>query len=279
MPLTGTTDLLRTACDEGWALGAFNVENMEMAQAVVSAAEELGAPVILQTTPSTLRYGNLRLYRAIAGAVAEDASVPVAIHLDHGDSFELSLKALRHGYTSIMFDGSPYPYEENVSLTAAVVRACAPNGVPVEGELGRLGGKEDDLVTDQVAYTQPEEAADFVHRTKVTSLAVAIGTAHGFYKGTPRLDVDLLSRIHAAVDVPLVLHGGSGLSDDTVRDCIRRGIAKVNFATEMRAAYSAAVRDHLAQAPGTIDPKTFTAAARRAVRDLVADRIRLCSMA
>src|SRR5665647_1363981 len=255
----------------------FNIENMEMAQAVVAAAEETGAPVILQTTPSTVRYAGLGVYRAIAEAVATDASVPVAMHLDHGDSYELAAQALRLGYTSIMFDGSSLPYEENVEITTAVVRACAPNGVPVEGELGRVGGKEDDLTVDTATYTDPAQAVDFVERTGVSSLAVAIGTVHGVYRGVPVLDVDLLARIRSVVDVPLVLHGASGLSEDAVRACIDAGIAKVNFATELRAAYSSAVEDYFAGAPGTIDPKKYGSVARDAVQRLAADKIKLCT--
>ncbi|HZL03824.1 MAG TPA: class II fructose-bisphosphate aldolase [Coriobacteriia bacterium] len=275
MPLTTTHEMLRSATDEGWAVCAFNIENMEMAQAVVAAAEKAGAPVILQTTPSTVRYAGLRMYRAIADAVAADATVPVAMHLDHGDSFELAAQALRLGYSSIMFDGSPCAYEENIAVTAAVVRACAPNGIPVEGELGRVGGKEDDLVVDAATFTDPDQAVDFVQRTGISSFAVAIGTVHGAYKGTPVLDLDLLRRIRDVVEIPLVLHGSSGLPEEAVKACIAAGIAKVNFATELRQVYSAAVESHLAAAPGTIDPKKYSGAAREAVQQLAADKIRL----
>ena len=253
MPLTTTTEMLLDAQRGGYAVGAFNVENMEMVQAVVEAAESLGSPVILQTTPSTVKYGGLDQYHAMVTAAAARATVPVALHLDHGDSFELSARALRVGYTSVMFDGSSRPYDENVAISAAVVRMCAPAGIPVEGELGKVGGKEDSLHVAEVAYTDPDQAADFVERTGVSSLAVAIGTAHGVYSGVPVLDVALLARIRLTVDIPLVLHGGSGLSDDAIRECIRTGIAKVNFATELRIAFSRAVATYLGDAPTTID--------------------------
>jgi len=277
MPLTSTTDLLLEAQRGGYAVGAFNVENMEMVQAVVEAAEQLHAPVILQTTPSTVRYGGLDQYHAMVAAAAASAAVPVALHLDHGDSFELAAQALRTGYTSVMFDGSSRPYEENVAVSAAVVQMCRPAGVPVEGELGRVGGKEDSLSVDAVAYTDPAQAAEFVERTGVSSLAVAIGTAHGVYSGVPVLDVALLGEIRAQVEVPLVLHGGSGLEDAAVARCIQTGIAKVNFATELRIAFSRAVAAYLTDAPTTIDPKKYGAVGRDAVRTLAAAKIRLCA--
>ena len=164
MPLTTTTEMLKKAQAEGYAVGAFNVENMEMVQAVVAAAEELRAPVILQTTPSTVRYGGLEYYYAMASAAAKSASVPVAIHLDHGDSFELAVRALRVGYTSIMIDGSHKSFEDNIAITSAVQAACAPSTVSVEAELGMVGGKEDDLESTGDVYTNPQQAAEFAQR-------------------------------------------------------------------------------------------------------------------
>ena len=194
MPLVTSEKMLLDAQKHGYAVGAFNIEDFEMAQAVVSAAQELRAPVILQTPPSTVRYGGLAMYRAVAAAAAAEASVPVALHLDHGDSFPLAMQALRAGYTSIMIDGSHLPFEENIAVTKAVVAACSPSGIPVEAELGKVGGKEDDLESGG-GYTDPEEAAEFARQTGVTSLAVAIGTAHGVYKGVPKLDVERLTQI------------------------------------------------------------------------------------
>jgi tagatose 1,6-diphosphate aldolase GatY/KbaY len=249
---------------------------MEMIQAVIGAAEALRAPVIIQTTPGTLKYGSLDLYLANAAALAKTSPVPIAIHLDHGDSFALALKAFRAGYTSIMIDASQYPLEENIARTEAVVACCGPNRVPVEGELGRVGGKEDDRDGGAAGYTDPGEAADFVKRTGVSSLAVGVGTAHGVYAKTPVLNVELISVLRETVPVPLVLHGASGLSDEVVKDCIERGICKVNFATELRIAYTEAVKAYLAGDPLVMDPKKFGAPARDAVREKVMERIRVC---
>ena len=268
--------MLLDAQKNGYAVAAFNIENMEMAQAVTKAAEKLGAPVMLQTTPSTVRYGGLSFYYAIAKAAAEGVSTPVAIHLDHGDSFELAMQALRKGYTSIMIDGSRRVFEENIALTKSVADACRPSRVPVEAELGRVGGKEDDQEGGAGGYTLPEEAAEFVRRTGATSLAVGIGTAHGIYKGEPKLDVERLSAIRKVVDIPLVLHGASGLADEAVRECVRRGICKVNFATELRIAFSNGVKQVLHDTPDVFDPKKYMAAGRESVGRLVEQKIRVC---
>ncbi len=276
MPFVTTEKMLLDAQKGGYAVGAFNVENMEMVQAVAAAAEELHAPVIMQTTPSTVSYAGLDYYYANVKAAAEKASVPIAVHLDHGNSFELAMQALRTGYTSIMIDGSHSVFEENIAVTKAVVDACAPSAVPVEAELGKVGGKEDDLDGGSGGYTVPEEAAEFVARTGVTSLAVAIGTAHGVYVGEPKLDLDRLSEIRKIVSIPLVLHGASGLTDEAVRESIRRGICKVNFATELRIAFSNGVKQVLADAPETFDPKKYNAVGRENVKQLVMNRIRVC---
>ncbi len=276
MPLATTTEMLKKAQEGGYAVGAFNVENMEMAQAIIGAAEELNAPVILQTTPSTVKYAGLSLYYANVAALAAKASVPVAIHLDHGSSFELAMQALREGYTSIMIDGSHSVFEENIAVTKRVVDAAAPNGIPVEAELGKVGGKEDDLDGGNGGYTVPEEAKEFVERTGVSSLAVAIGTAHGVYVGEPKLDVERLKEIRKLVSIPLVLHGASGLSDESVKDCIREGICKVNFATELRIAYSNGVKEVLAEKPDTFDPKVYGKAGREKVKELVKNRMMVC---
>ncbi len=276
MPLV-TRNLLLDAQESGYAVGAFNVENLEMVQAVVAAAEELRSPVILQTTPSTVKYADLEYFYAMVKTAAEKASVPVSIHLDHGNSFELAMRALRAGYTSIMIDGSQKSFEENIAVTKAVVDACHPSGIPVEAELGKVGGKEDDLNGGEGnPYTDPQEAKIFVEATGVDSLAVAIGTAHGVYKGIPKLDVERLSEIRKVVSVPLVLHGTSGVPDDTVRDCISRGICKVNYATDLRIAFSRGVNAVLQSHPETIDPKKYNAQGREEVRQYVMGKIRVC---
>ena len=263
MPLVTTKKMLQDAQDGHYAVGAFNVENMEMVMAVIEAAEELKSPVIMQTTPSTVNYAGLDYYLANVRAAAERAKVPVALHLDHGSSYGLAMQALRTGYTSIMIDGSHEGYEENIAVTKAVADACAPSGIPVEAELGKVGGKEDDLDGGEGdGYTDPQQAKEFVERTGATSLAVAIGTAHGLYKGEPKLDQERLSEIRAVVKVPLVLHGASGVPDEAVRESIRRGICKVNYATELRIAFSVGVKEVLNEKPDTIDPKKYGAAGK-----------------
>ena len=240
MPLVTSEQMLLDAQKGGYAVGAFNVENMEMVKAVIAAAETLKAPVMLQTTPSTVKYGTLETYFGIVAAEAKKAAVPVCLHLDHGSSFELAVQAIKAGYTSVMIDGSHESFEDNIAVTRKVVDVAKACGIPVEAELGKVGGKEDDLEADADTNTDPMEAKEFVERTGVSSLAIAIGTAHGFYAGTPVLDKERVSEIRKVVSVPLVLHGASGLSDDDVRECVQRGMCKVNFATELSVAYSVA---------------------------------------
>lgn len=277
MPLVTTKKMLQDAQEGHYAVGAFNVENMEMVMAVIEAAEELKAPVIMQTTPSTVKYAGLDYYLANVKAAVRRSKVPVALHLDHGSSYGLAMQALRTGYTSIMIDGSHESFEENIAVTKAVVEACAPSDIPVEAELGKVGGKEDDLDGGEGdGYTDPEQAREFVERTGATSLAVAIGTAHGLYKGEPRLDQERLSQIRRAVSVPLVLHGASGVPDEAVRESIGRGICKVNYATELRIAYSDGVKEVLKANPDTIDPKKYGAAGKMHVKAFVMDKIRNC---
>lgn len=280
MPLVTTRKMLIDAQNGHYAVGAFNVENMEMVMAVIQAAEELQAPVILQTTPSTVNYAGLNLYLANVKTMAEKVSVPVAMHLDHGSSFGLAMMALRIGYTSIMIDGSHETYEANIELSKRVVDACRPSDIPVEAELGKVGGKEDDLDGDKGStYTDPQEARVFVEKTGADSLAVAIGTAHGLYKGEPKLDLDRLSEIARVVSVPLVLHGASGVPDETVRQAIARGICKVNYATELRIAYSEGVKEVLNQAPDTIDPKKYGISGIQKVKQFVMEKMITCGCA
>ena len=280
MSLVTTKKMLQDAQEGHYAVGAFNVENMEMVMAVIEAAEELNAPVIMQTTPSTVKYAGLDLYLANVRAAAERAKVPVAMHLDHGSSFDLAMQALRAGYTSIMIDGSHETFENNIAVTKEVADACTPVGVPVEAELGKVGGKEDDLDGgDGDPFTDPLQAKEFVERTGATSLAVAIGTAHGFYKGIPKLDQERLSKIREVVTVPLVLHGASGVPDEAVRESIRRGICKVNYATELRVAYSNGVKEVLKSNPDTIDPKKYGKAGIENVKQFVMARMKNCGCA
>ena len=245
MALVTTRELFADAQKNSYAIGAFNVENMEMVQAVAAAAEM--------------------------------ASVPIVVHLDHGNSFDLAMRALRVGYTSIMIDGSHESFADNVAVSKAVADACHPSGVPVEAELGKVGGKEDDLEAgDENPYTDPQQAKEFVERTGVDSLAVAIGTAHGVYKGIPKVDVDRLSAIREVVSIPLVLHGTSGVPDDIVRECVRRGICKVNYATDLRIAFSRGVKAYMQEDPDVFDPKKYNARGREEVKQYVMSKILVC---
>ena len=274
MPLVTTDLMLKNAQSKGIAVGAFNIENMEMAQAVIAGAEEVNAPVILQTTPSTLRYASVSLYAAMVTALAKTSKVPVAIHLDHGSSFELAQEALNAGYTSVMYDGSHLSFEENINGCKRVKEAAGD--IPVEAELGSIGGKEDDLDVAESTYTDPKKAEELVLKTGVNSLAVAIGTAHGVYSGVPKLDVPRLIEIKKLVSIPLVLHGASGLSKEAVQACIREGICKVNFATELRIAYSDGVKNYLNKNPDTYDPKTYGKAGYEKVKETVLDKLAMC---
>lgn len=276
MPLVTSKQMLLDAQKGGYAVGAFNAENMEMVKAIIRAAEELKAPVMIQTTPSTVKYASLAMFVGMVAAEARDASVPVCLHLDHGSSFELAVQAVKEGYTSVMIDGSKLPFEGNIDVSARVVSVAHPNHIPVEAELGKVGGKEDDLEAVADTNTDPMEAKEFVEKTGIDSLAVAIGTAHGFYVGTPVLDKERLSEIRKVVDVPLVLHGASGLSDEDVSDCVKRGICKVNFATELRKAYTDAGKKLLAEKPDTFDPKKLGEVGMAAVTELVKNRMKVC---
>ena len=212
----------------------------------------------------------------MVSAEAMKASVPVCLHLDHGSSFGLAVRCVMAGYTSVMMDGSKLPFEENIAVSRQVAEMAAAVGIPCEAELGKVGGKEDEVEAVADTNTDPAEAKEFVERTGISSLAVAIGTAHGFYVGTPVLDVERLSEIRKAVDVPLVLHGASGLTDEQVQGCVKRGICKVNFATELRNAYTRAVERYLLDNPNTIDPKAYSKAAMAAVTELVKARMKVC---
>jgi len=277
-----TKEMLKAAQAGKYAIGAFNCENMEMAMAIVAAAEAQKAPVMLQTTPSTVSYAGLDVYYANVRALAERASVPVALHLDHGSSYELAVNAMAAGYSSVMIDGSHESFEDNIAVTRRVVEQAKAKDIPVEAELGKVGGKEDDLDGGSGnGYTDPADAVEFVKATGVDSLAVAIGTAHGVYVGTPVLDVARLAEIRkaleaAGVSIPLVLHGASGLTDESVRECIAEGICKVNFATELRQAYTAGVKEVLAKDPDVYDPKKYGKVAMAKVQALVEDRIKVC---
>ncbi len=273
MAYVTTREMLTRARKEHWAVGAFNAENMEMVQAIIAAAEKMRSPVMIQTTPGTLKYADPMIFAGMVSRMAAAATVPAALHLDHGNSFELAEYCVNQGYTSVMIDGSLLPFEENIALSRRVVDMAGE--IPVEAELGTVGGKEDSHEAG-VAYTDPDQAEEFVRRTGIFSFAPAIGTAHGVYKAEPKLDLDRLSEIAGRVSIPLVLHGTSGVPDDTVRECIRRGISKVNYATDLRITFTGAVRRIIAENGSAIDPKKILGPARAAVEERVCELIRVC---
>jgi tagatose 1,6-diphosphate aldolase GatY/KbaY len=202
--------------------------------------------------------------------------VPIALHLDHGNSFDLIVEVIEDGYTSVMIDGSKLPFEENIELSKRVVKYAKTKNIPVEAELGTVGGKEDDAIDQGDTLTDPSRVNEFVERTNVSSLAIAIGTAHGIYKSTPKLDLSRLQAIRKKVDIPLVLHGASGLSENELISCVSRGICKVNFATDLRIAYSDAVKAVLHENPDVFDPKVYGKVARELVKNLVTKLMEIC---
>ena len=273
--LVTTKEMLLDAQKNHYAVGAFNVENLEFVMAVLKAAEETHSPVIMQTTPGTIKTAGLDYFYGMVKAAAERASVPVALHLDHGDGYDRCMQALRTGYTSVMIDGSHVSFEENIALTKSVADAGAAMGVPVEAELGKVGGKEDDgpAVEGENPYTDPAEAKEFVERTGCTSLAIGVGTAHGVYTETPHIQQDVVKAIAAVVDVPLVLHGTSGVPDGQVAEAVQNGICKVNYATELRQAYTKGYQGFMAENPTCFDPKKPGAAGMAEITEIVKVRM------
>lgn len=240
--LVNLNDVLKKAQKEHYAVGLFNTTDTDMLEAVISAAEELRSPVIVGTAEVLLPNGELSLIAPAIVNAARNATVPVVVHYDHGLTFGRCMEALQRGFSSVMFDGSAKDYAANIAETAEIVKIAHALGASVEGEIGHVGeaATDDGAVSD--LYTKPQEALDYLNATGVDALAVAIGTAHGAYKSRPKLDVQRLKEIRATVEVPLVLHGGSGLSDDDFRNCIAAGIAKVNIFTDICLAGSAAMK-------------------------------------
>ena len=276
MPKAKVKDILTYATENKFGVAAINTLNIETVKYVIEAAERERVPIIVQFYPGFSDYTDLKHLAFAACDMAEKASIPVGVHLDHSVTYEIAVGGIRDGFPSVMIDGSKYDFEGNIEITKKTADAARALDIPCEAELGKVGGKEDDLEAEADTNTDPQEAKEFVERTGVTSLAVAIGTAHGFYVGTPVLDKERLSEIREVVDIPLVLHGASGLSDEDVMDCVKRGICKVNFATELRAAYSKAVKELLAEKPDTIDPKAYGKTAIAAVKELVMARMKVC---
>ena len=277
MALVTVAELTRAAAEGGYAVGAFNLNNMEILQAVIEAAEEERSPVILQASQGGLKYAGIDYIVAMARVAAENASVPIALNLDHGTSFEQAMICIRKGFSAVMIDGSRLSFDDNVALVKRVVDVAHAVGVSVEAELGRIGGTEDDIVVSeqQAALTDPDEAANFVQQAQPDLLAVAIGTAHGVYRGEPRIDFKRLEEIKKRVDIPLVLHGASGVPDEAIRRACQLGISKINIDTELRIAFTQAVRNVLEAAPNEIDPRKILGPAREAMKKVVKEKMRL----
>jgi fructose-bisphosphate aldolase class II len=300
MPLVSSKEMFKKAYGK-YAIGAFNVNNMEILQGVIEAAKEEKAPLILQISAGARKYAKqVYLMKLIEAAVEDAPDVPVCVHLDHGDSFELCKTVIDAGFTSVMIDGSHLPFEENVKLTKQVVDYAHPRGVVVEGELGRLVGVEEHVVVSEkeASYTDPDKAVEFVERTGVDSLAIAIGTSHGAYKfkGEPKLDFERLHEIAKRLpNFPLVLHGASsvlqefvqkanqyggklsgaqGVPEDMIRKATTMGVCKVNIDTDLRLAVTATIREIFALHPEEFDPRKYLGPAREAVKKLVKHKMR-----
>lgn len=277
MALVSLSEVLAPARARGYAVGAFNVHSLEIIPVVVAVAEEERSPLILQFTEGTLRFCGYENVRVLAGHLARKASIPVVLHFDHGASYELAVRAIQAGFSSVMIDASKKPYAENVAVTRKVVELAHVCGVSVEAELGRVAGKEEQVSVSEAeaTFTDVGEAVRFVAETGVDALAVAVGTVHGFYRWEPKLAHDLLVRLGEAVPVPLVLHGGSGVPDEEIRRAIAGGISKVNVATEAKDAWARALRQSLAEQPDEYDPRPILAPVKAAVQEVVRAKMRL----
>ena len=312
MPLVTTTEMFKKAYDGGYAVGAFNVNNMEIVQGITEAAGELRSPVILQVSKGARAYANHSyLMKMVEAAVIENPDIPIALHLDHGDSFELCKSCIDGGFTSVMIDMSSKPFEENIEITRKVVEYAHAHGVVVEAELGTLEGVEDEVVVEagQASYTRPEEVEEFVTRTGCDSLAIAIGTSHGAYKFRPEqctrnekgilvpppLRFDVLEEVSKRLPgFPIVLHGSSsvpqefvamvnqyggnmpdaiGIPEEQLRKAAELSVCKINIDSDIRLAMTAQIRKHLAENPSHFDPRQYLKPARQAVKDMVAHKI------
>ena len=300
MALVTTKEMFEKAIKSDYAIGAFNVNNMEIIQGIVDAAQIEKAPLILQVSAGARKYAKPAYLRHLVEAAIEDTGLDIALHLDHGEDFEICKKCVDDGFTSVMFDGSKHSFEENIRLTKEVVEYAHAHGVVVEAELGKLAGVEDDVKVDarSATFTDPEEAAEFVARTGVDSLAIAIGTSHGAYKfkGEAYLDYERLQTIHKLIpDTPLVLHGASsvlkefvdkcnqyggnipgaqGVPEEMIREACKYGICKVNIDTDLRLALTAEVRKYIMENPAEFDPRKYLGPGREAIKAMVQHKIK-----
>lgn len=300
MAFITSTEMFKKSLKSDYAVGAFNVNNMEIIQGIVDAAKQEQAPIILQVSAGARKYAKPAYLLKLVEAAMMDTGLDICLHLDHGEDFEICKQCIDGGFTSVMIDGSKHPFEDNVALTKKVVEYAHAHGVVVEAELGKLAGVEDNIKVDSksATYTVPEEAAEFVEKTGVDSLAIAIGTSHGAYKfsGDPQLDFDRLREIHKLIpDTPLVLHGAStvlpefvdkcnqyggnipgakGVPEEMITEAAKYGICKVNIDTDLRLAMTAEIRKYLAENPKEFDPRKYLGPARDAISSMVSHKIR-----
>lgn len=300
MAFITSTEMFKKSLKSDYAVGAFNVNNMEIIQGIVDAAKQEQAPIILQVSAGARKYAKPAYLLKLVEAAMMDTGLDICLHLDHGEDFEICKQCIDGGFTSVMIDGSKHPFEDNVALTKKVVEYAHAHGVVVEAELGKLAGVEDNIKVDSkfATYTDPEEAAEFVEKTGVDSLAIAIGTSHGAYKfsGDPQLDFDRLREIHKLIpDTPLVLHGAStvlpefvdkcnryggnipgakGVPEEMITEAAKYGICKVNIDTDLRLAMTAEIRKYLAENPKEFDPRKYLGPARDAISSMVSHKIK-----
>ncbi|MDQ5983040.1 MAG: Fructose-bisphosphate aldolase [Eubacteriales bacterium SKADARSKE-1] len=302
MPLVNTKEMFKKAYDEGYAIGAFNVNNMEIVQGITNACKDLNSPLILQVSAGARKYANHTYLVKLVEAALHETPIPIALHLDHGDSFELCKSCIDGGFTSVMIDGSHLGYEENIALAKKVVEYAHPKNVTVEAELGRLAGIEDaiDVSTEDASYTNPAQVQDFVERTGVDSLAIAIGTSHGAYKfkpgQKPQLRFDILKEIEKKLPgFPIVLHGASsvipefvkminehggampgaiGIPEEMLREAAKMAVCKINIDSDLRLAMTATIRKHFDEHPSHFDPRQYLGPAREAIYNMVTHKIK-----
>ena len=298
MPITTPKEMFDRAYKEGYAIGAFNVNNMEIIQGIMEAGAEERSPLILQVSAGARKYAGQNYIMKLVEAALEDADIPVCVHLDHGPDFELCKACIDGGFTSVMIDGSHLPFEENIAITKKVVEYAHDRGVWVEAELGRLAGVEEHVVSESSIYTDPDQAVEFVERSGCDSLAIAIGTSHGAYKfkGEAKLDFERLDKISNMMPgYPLVLHGASsvpqefvamanqygaklgdakGVTEDLLRQAAKSGVCKINIDSDIRLAMTANIRKYMAENPEAFDPRSYLKPARQTVKDMVQRKIR-----
>ena len=299
MPLVTSTEMFKKAYAGGYAIGAFNVNNMEIVQGITEAAKEVNAPLILQVSSGARKYANHTYLMKLVEAAVAETGLPICLHLDHGDTFELCKSCVDGGFTSVMIDGSHHSFEDNIKLTKQVVEYAHAHGVVVEAELGRLAGVEDDVKVsaEDSSYTRPEEVEEFVSKTGVDSLAIAIGTSHGAFKfkGEPKLRFDILEEVSRRLPgFPIVLHGASsvipefvdkinkyggnmpgaqGVPEDMLRKAARSAVCKINIDSDLRLAMTGTIREYFAQHPDHFDPRQYLGPARQAIKELVKNKI------